>query len=308
MKKKSSERLLVEVLKRKPSFDILGHVCVRNGVAMATDIKIWVTATVIADNGVYDGDAWRSGRMVPSIEKVEDYPDPPVMGKHIANITSDGIGNVIMSLPVNDRFNLPGALLVVNGRRKALIATDGHRMHVYGDHKLEGRNFIISKDVFLLLMERDSWGIYEGKKNDFLFFVGDDGVTIITKIIDQKFPNYREVIPDQLPPIVGDEQIIECVAYFHRELKRMKVIKRNNAIYLERNADTGNLRLTRDSSEKGLFFCNGPKVEAFQPVVFNGDYIADIDKIPGKKKVHLKDDEMIVETERGLCVLMALNV
>lgn len=192
--KKDKNKLLLSAIKGKLRIDILRNVCVRNGVAMATDLATWVTANISADNGVYDGDAWRSGRMVPSIEKVEDYPDPPVMGKHIANITSDGISDVIISLPVNDRFSLPGALFVVNGGRKALIATDGHRMHVYGDHKLEGRNFIISKDVCLLLMERDLWGIYEGKKNDFLFFVGDDGVTIITKIIDQKFPNYREVI------------------------------------------------------------------------------------------------------------------
>ncbi len=311
---KSNDKLLAGVIKGNQRVPILMNVCVRKGVAIATDLEeVWVAVeNVTANDGVYDGAAWSTGRHVPTADPVDDFLAFPDVGQRIATITSEGISDVIMCLPNNCKFNLDGALFVINGKRKAIMATDGHRMHIHGDALLEGKEFIISKNVCSLLMERDSWVIHEGKKNDFLFFVSNDGLTIACKKIDQKFPNYKAIIPDQMHPEIGNEDMIDCMAHFHRELKRMKVSSRNNAVFVKQK--DGKLYVYREHDEKGFFFSYGPDMADSDNnefyAAYNGGYIADINKIPGKKTVHYKDSKspLVIKTEKGMCMIMPLNL
>ncbi|MBK9161391.1 MAG: DNA polymerase III subunit beta [Nitrosomonadales bacterium] len=112
------------------------------------------------------------------------------------------------------RYYLNGVLLILDGNRLKAVATDGHRL-AYNSGIVEGafeKNEIIlpRKAVIelskLLADSEDSVEIEFSKQQVKATF---SGVTLITKVIDGKFPDYERVIPKYENHLTMDRILIQ---------------------------------------------------------------------------------------------------
>lgn len=98
------------------------------------------------------------------------------------------------------RYYLNGVLLVIDGAELKAVATDGHRL-AYSGMALESshakREIILPRktiaELFKLLSDSDDEVMLEIGENQVRMTFG--GVTITSKVIDGKFPDYTKVIP-----------------------------------------------------------------------------------------------------------------
>jgi DNA polymerase-3 subunit beta len=98
------------------------------------------------------------------------------------------------------RYYLNGMLFVVDGKMLTLVATDGHRLALTSRELLDSyvRNDIILPrkailELSRLLGETDQQVLVAIMPNQVRFDI--DGITLITKVIDGKFPDFNRVVP-----------------------------------------------------------------------------------------------------------------
>ena len=156
-----------------------------------------------------------------------------------------------------------------------MVSTDGHRLSY--THFTLGSNFRIEKEFIIsrkTLMEINKFGesgtLYLDFDNNNLFFKNGNH-ELSARIIDQKFPNYKSVIPNEthFTAVLKKEDLLSS-------LRRSLIFKtRNNGIYFKFTSSS--LILERVTPEKGesrdevpIHF-NGPDMD----VAFNGGYIID---------------------------------
>lgn len=124
------------------------------------------------------------------------------------------LGSVHYAMAQQDiRYYLNGVLLVIDGNLIKLIATDGHRL-AYTSAKLETehgkREVILSRktvnELFKLLMESDEKIKLEIAEKQVKITFAD--ITLTSKVIDGKFPDYDRVIPSYTNHLTLDRQSI----------------------------------------------------------------------------------------------------
>lgn len=111
------------------------------------------------------------------------------------------------------RYYLNGVLLVIDGNLVKLIATDGHRL-AYTSAKLNTehpkREVILSRktvnELFKLLTETDETIKLELAEKQVKFSFSD--ITLTSKVIDGKFPDYDRVIPNYTNHLTLERQSI----------------------------------------------------------------------------------------------------
>ncbi len=173
------------------------------------------------------------------------------------------------------KFNLGGALLKISDHMLEMVSTDGHRLSYtfYKSEKFIGveKEFIISRKTLLEIIKFGETGelLLDFDNNNLFFKHGHHELS--SRIIDQKFPNYKSVIPSdtKFKALLKKEDLLSS-------LRRSLIFKtRNNGIFFK-FADN-NLILERVTSEKGesrdevSIQYNGPNLQ----VAFNGGYIID---------------------------------
>ena len=173
------------------------------------------------------------------------------------------------------KFNLGGALLSLDSGRGEMAATDGHRLAFCAfDESLntsENLEFIVSRKTLLELLKvgGDLDIDFAFDKNNLFFRAGNR--ILSARIIDQKFPNYRAVIPDstKFKAVLGAEELLTT-------LRRVLVFKtRNNGVFFK--FSSGKLVLERTTPEKGEAHeeldieYSGDSLE----VAFNGHFVLD---------------------------------
>ena len=178
------------------------------------------------------------------------------------------------------KFSLGGALMTISGNKLELAATDSHRLaYLYYDAEFqipetaeeETLSFIVSRKTLLELLKICEEGDihFTFDKNN-LFFKHKNRV-LSSRIIDQKFPNYKAVIPDrtEVETSVSRDELLQI-------LRRILIFKtRNNGVVF--NFDNNRLILERTTPEKGeghdemdiQYNANPVKV------AFNGNFIMD---------------------------------
>lgn len=98
------------------------------------------------------------------------------------------------------RYYLNGVLLIVEGNKLKVVATDGHRL-AYNAGTIEGdfqkQEIILPRKAVVELSKllSDSEDIVEFEFSQQQVKVSFSGITLITKVIDGKFPDYERVIP-----------------------------------------------------------------------------------------------------------------
>lgn len=120
------------------------------------------------------------------------------------------LGQTQFSMAAQDvRYYLNGLLLLVDGNELRAVATDGHRL-AYASMPLEGeatsprQELILPRKTVLelsrLLADNDEPLLIELAANQIRFKFGQ--ISLVSKLIDGKFPDYERVIPATLKNIV----------------------------------------------------------------------------------------------------------
>jgi DNA polymerase-3 subunit beta len=141
----------------------------------------------------------------------EDYPQVPEP-KFEKNIVlplekfKDMIDRVYYAITQEQRYYLNGALLLLKDNQMELVSTDGHRL-AYTKLAIEGQKVeneirtIVSKKTLNELRKFEDETIeFDLDENNLFFHIRNR--TLISRIIEGKFPNYEAVIPKENPHVL----------------------------------------------------------------------------------------------------------
>ncbi len=218
------------------------------------------------------------------------------------------------------KFNLGGALMSILENRLEIAATDGHRLaylfYTHEDYLPEPLEFIVSRKTLLELIKicEDGELNFSFDKNN-LFFKYNNRI-LSSRIIDQKFPNYKAVIPEktEFKAIIDTEELLLT-------LRRVLIFKtRNNGVIF--NFNDNKLIVERTTPEKGEAH---EELDIQYPhpsigVAFNGNFILDfLTHIDSKEiEISMNDSEssfvfkpLLGEEEEDvdfIYVVMPLNI
>ncbi len=188
----------------------------------------------------------------------DDYPQvpEPKFEKNIVlplGTMRTMIDRVYFAITQEQRYYLNGALMILSDKKIELISTDGHRL-AYTSSVLEGLNLdteirgIVSKKTLGEMRKFEDEKLeFDLDENNLFFKVNNR--TLISRIIEGKFPNYEAVIPKDNPiviSIVRDEiaDAIRRVSLLSTE--RSKGIKfniqKNQIILFSSNPEIGEAR------------------------------------------------------------------
>lgn len=232
----------------------------------------------------------------------DDYPQIPE-SKFDRNIilplekVKKMIDRVYYAITHEQRYYLNGALMILNKGQMEMVSTDGHRL-AYTSVPAEKINMeeqikgIISKKTLGELKKLEDEKVeYDLDENNLYFKVNNR--TIISRIIEGKFPNYEAVIPQDNPNVlsVSREDItnaIRRVSLFSTERsKGVKFIIQKNQIKLfSSNPEIGEARDKVDAEYDG----------EEQEIGFNSQYILDfLSNVESEKiRMEIKDENNAV--------------
>jgi DNA polymerase-3 subunit beta len=253
----------------------------------------------------------------------EDYPQVPEANfekkiKLPLKDMKDMIDRVFYAITQEQRYYLNGALLLLKNKHMELVSTDGHRLSytakaedgVKVDKEL---SVIVAKKTLNELRKFEDEEVeFDLDENNLFFKVG--ARTLISRIIESKFPNYQAVIPKDNPNILSllREELagaIRRVSLLSAE--RSKGIKfyleKNRMKLFSSNPEIGEARDRLDVDYKGQDLEIG----------FNSQYLLDFLTAVTSERVtfEIKDENSAVlikpEGEEGLkniYVLMPMKI
>ena len=138
----------------------------------------------------------------------EDFPKVPEaeFGKGIrlsGDLFREMIERVYYAIAQEQRYYLNGALLILKDEAMEMVSTDGHRL-AYTAAFVENlkvgeeiRVIVAKKSLGELKRMTDEEMEFDADENNLFFRIGNR--TIISRIIESKFPNFEAVIPKDNP-------------------------------------------------------------------------------------------------------------
>jgi DNA polymerase III subunit beta len=253
----------------------------------------------------------------------EDYPQVPDakfeqgLVLPLADIKAM-IDRVFFAITQEQRYYLNGALLSLKNRQIELVSTDGHRLS-YTKKVADGLK--VDKDLSVIVAKKtlaeirkfeDETVAFDLDENNLFFKVG--ARTLISRIIESKFPNYQAVIPKDNPGrlIMGRAELADAI-------RRVALLSAERSKGIKFTIEKNRLRLFSSNPEIGeardrlTVEYKGQDLE----VGFNAQYLLDfLTAVEAEKVVfELKDENSAVlmrpEAEEGLTniyVLMPMKI
>jgi len=190
----------------------------------------------------------------------EDFPPIPeysdkVLIEFDGKILKEMIRKTFFSVsPDESRQALNGLLLEIEGGNATLVGTDGHRLALINrpvnSHagKGEKASFLLPKkalsELLKLLEDDDEKFGFSSHENHLAFIHGTQ--VIVSRKIDGKFPNYRQVIPsdNSLKAEVNREDLTHA-------LKRVSLLADEKSKMVRFEIQKGNLTLVSDNTDLG---------------------------------------------------------
>ncbi len=173
------------------------------------------------------------------------------------------------------KYNLNGALLTIGKNIIEMAATDSHRLsYTYFNWELnidEQKDLMISRKALMELLKIGNKGeLHFGYDKNNLFFKYNNRI-LSSRILDQKFPNYKAVIPDQITSkaVVNRElllQTIRRILVFETRDRGVRFNFYKNKLILERRTP----EMGEGIDEIGIKY-DGNELS----VAFNGNFILD---------------------------------
>jgi DNA polymerase III subunit beta len=223
--------------------------------------------TVEANDNEVEISAGRS-RFVVRTYPLEDFPSPPSSTASAAELTAQGLAEalrqVVRAASSDDaRPLLTGVLIAAEGDGIRLVATDSYRLAMRDlkaasplpsgtDQILVPARALSELQRLLPSKESAKDGSSDGAPSvgftvgelDATFTIG--GVTVSTRLLDGKFPDYRQLIPPGYPSQlrVGKESLLDA-------LRRVRLMVRDNTTPVRLSMHAGGVELTVVSQEVG---------------------------------------------------------
>jgi DNA polymerase III subunit beta len=226
------------------------------------------TVTVEASEGEVEISAARS-RFVVRTYPVEDFPSPAGSGEPKVRLPVQGLAEalrqVVRAASGDDaRPLLTGVLVAAEGDGIRLVATDSYRLAMRDlaatsplppgtDQILVPARALGELQRLLPAGKESGKDSQEGKEQTVGFSIGDldatftvGGVTVSTRLLDGKFPDYRQLIPPGYPNQlrVGKEALLDA-------LRRVRLLVRDNTTPVRLSMRPGGVELTVVSQEVG---------------------------------------------------------
>ncbi len=253
----------------------------------------------------------------------EDYPQvpEPKFEKNIRIPLSDFkemIERVYYAITQEQRYYLNGALMSIKDKHLELVSTDGHRLS-YTARKVDGLK--VEKEISVIVAKKTLSELrkFENETVEFDFddnnlFFRVNNRTLISRIIESKFPNYQAVIPKENPNLlrISREELSNAIRRVSLlSTERSKGIKfyleKNKMRLFSSNPEIGEARDRLDVDYKGNELEIG----------FNSQYLLDFLLTVAAEKVlfEIKDENSAVllkpEKEddiKNLYVLMPMKI
>ena len=223
------------------------------------------------------------------------------------------------------RYTLNGILLESEGEDISMVGTDGHRLafikKTSGFEKKEKVEIIIPKkaqaELLKILDSGDSDQKDEKKtisisveKNHAAFKMGK--IILVTRLIDGRFPNYRQVIPNDN----NNNVVIDCKLFLHA-LRRVAILADEKSRMVKFGVQKNLMILVSDNSELGEAKEEIDVEYQGTPITIglNAKYVMDILNVINSEKINfkLKDSESSclitpAENENYRCIVMPMRI
>jgi DNA polymerase-3 subunit beta len=232
----------------------------------------------------------------------EDYPQVPEP-KFEKNIIlplekfKDMIDRVYCAITQEQRYYLNGALMILKDGTIELVSTDGHRLAYtllpVDNLKIEQevRGIVSKKTLNELRKFDDEEIIFDMDENNLFFRVQNR--TLISRIIEGKFPNYEAVIPEGNPNmmVLDREEIADAI-------RRVALLSAERSKGIKFNIQKDRIMLFSSNPELGEardeveIEYDGPGVE----IGFNAQYLLDFMTTVKAEKIRfeMKDENSAI--------------
>jgi DNA polymerase-3 subunit beta len=253
----------------------------------------------------------------------EDYPQVPEpkfeKGIQLAlKDLNDMIDRVYYAITQEQRYYLNGAQLTLKNRQIELVSTDGHRL----SYTKKGQDGLkLDQDISVIVAKKtlneirkfeDETVEFDLDENNLFFKVGRR--TLISRIIDSKFPNYQAVIPKDNPGrlSVSREELANAI-------RRVSLLSAERSKGIKFTIEKNRMRLFSSNPEIGeardrlAVEYKGQDLE----IGFNAQYLLDFLTAVATERVvfEIKDENSAVllkpEGEEGITniyVLMPMKI
>jgi DNA polymerase-3 subunit beta len=253
----------------------------------------------------------------------EDYPQVPDAGFERGIVlplqdVKDMIDRVFYAITQEQRYYLNGALLSLKNRQIELVSTDGHRLS-YTKKAQDGLK--LDKDLSVIVAKKTLNEIRKFEEETIAFDLDENNLffrvgarTLISRIIESKFPNYQAVIPKDNPG-----RLVLARAELADAIRRVSLLSAERSKGIKFTLEKNRLRLFSSNPEIGeardklAVDYKGQDLE----IGFNAQYLLDFLTAVSSEKIvfELKDENSAVlmrpETEEGLTntyVLMPMKI
>jgi len=241
-----------------------------------------------------------NGRYKLSGENATDFPKVPVVndGDTIdisSDVLSKAVSSTIFAASTDDlRPSMTGVYVVINDASTTFVATDGHRLVRYRRLDITSdasNNLIIPKKALMLLkssLPSDNSDVkIEFTPSNAFFSFGN--VQMICRLIDERYPDYENVIPAENPNILTLDK-----SEFLSSLKRISIYanKTTHQVRLkiagsELQISAEDLDFSNEANEKLSCEFNGEDME----IGFNGKFLMEMLNNIDSKTVNLELSE-----------------
>ncbi|MBN1939787.1 MAG: DNA polymerase III subunit beta [Candidatus Aminicenantes bacterium] len=228
----------------------------------------------------------------------DDYPAVP-LAKFERNIQIPVeeirmmIDRVLFAIAQEQRYYLNGALMVIKSKSLEMVSTDGHRLS-YVSRKTdlpdvgETMKVIVAKKTLNEIKKFEDGHVeFDMDENNLFFRCGHR--TLISRIIESKFPNYEAVIPKDNPHVATLNKDI-----FAGAIRRVSLLSAERSKGVKFTVEKNRLRLFSSNPEMGEardkidVEYKGPSIE----IGFNAQYFLDFLGVVTTEKIRfeLKDE------------------
>lgn len=190
---------LIKLANTNKRIPILACIRIKDGIATATDMDVYIDCPTDQSDGVYNANAVAAGVYKDANLPVEDFPEmlPLSQDQRAIAVSVESLTFVAIAQSTEEtRYYLNGVLFDARG----IVATDGHRLHMVkaatdcGDDK-----YILPRGAvkILLAFAKDEkvkeLRVKFSENGKFMCNVGKYHVK--GKLVDGTFPDYMRVIP-----------------------------------------------------------------------------------------------------------------
>lgn len=209
------------------------------------------------------------------------------------------------------RYALGGVLLEMEGERVTAVGTDGRRLATMegkgasvGDHKTTGTNTIVpNRSISLIeraLNDKDEFVDVAARSNDLL--VRTPRCTIYSRLVEGRYPNWRQVLPQREEAITIDL----IVGPLYAALRQAAVVTDQDSRGIDFTFGNGSMMLEASTAEVGQSHVDLPISYDGEPIKVTLDhrFLADFCKVLDPEKaismeIESSDRPALLTTDDG---------